>query len=90
MTKKCGRMSAIGISSKKTKHFPWNVAMSKCIDIYFNYSSSYTAWDRALLILAKCQEQLLNVISHKVKLEEWETVFNDLVEEKGIKALFIP
>jgi L-iditol 2-dehydrogenase len=87
--RKCGRMSAIGLSSQQTVGFPWNEAMGKCIDMHFNYSSSYTAWDRALLLLAKNEELLSNVITHKTGLENWEAVFEDLVAEKGIKALFI-
>lgn len=88
--RKCGRMSAIGLSAKKTIDFPWNSAMSKCADVYFNYSSSYTAWDRAVTLIAKHQDAVKNIITHKAKLEDWESVFNDLVAEKGIKALFIP
>ena len=87
--RKCGRLSAIGLSAKDSVGFPWNDAMSKCLDIHFNYSSSYTAWDRALLLLARNEELLSNVITHKAGLEDWEEVFNDLVAEKGIKALFI-
>ena len=87
--RKCGRMSAIGISAKDSVGFPWNDAMAKCLDVHFNYSSSYTAWDRALLLLARNEALLSNVITHKAGLEDWEEVFNDLVAEKGIKALFI-
>lgn len=88
--RKCGRMSAIGISAKNNNFFSWNLAMNKCIDIYFNYSSSYTAWDRALLLLAKHEEHLSSLITHKAGLDNWEQVFNELVAEKGVKALFIP
>ncbi len=87
--RKCGRMSAIGLSAKESVNFLWNEAMSKCLDVHFNYSSSYSAWDRALVLLARNEEQLSNVITHKTSLEDWETVFEDLVTEKGIKALFI-
>ena len=87
--RKCGRMSAIGLSAKQVMGFPWNDAMGKCLDVHFNFSSSYTAWDRALLLLAKNEELLSNIITHKAGLEDWEEVFNDLVAEKGIKALFI-
>jgi L-iditol 2-dehydrogenase len=87
--RKCGRMSAIGLSARQAVDFPWNDAMGKCLDVHFNYSSSYTAWDRALLLLARNEELLSNVITHRAGLEDWEEVFEDLVAEKGIKALFI-
>jgi threonine dehydrogenase-like Zn-dependent dehydrogenase len=82
-------MSAIGLSAQAAVNFPWNDAMGKCIDIHFNFSSSYTAWDRALLLLAHNEELLSNVITHKTGIEDWAKVFEDLVAEKGIKALFI-
>ena len=87
--RKYGRMSAIGLSAKKQIGFAWNDAMSKCLDVHFNFSSSYTAWDRAMKLLAKNEELLSNVITHKTGLQNWEEVFEDLVAEKGIKALFI-
>jgi L-iditol 2-dehydrogenase len=87
--RKCGRMSAIGLSAQTAVNFPWNDAMGKCIDIHFNFSSSYTAWDRALLLLAHNEELLSNVITHKTGIEDWAKVFEELVAEKGIKALFI-
>ena len=90
MVRKCGRISAIGISSKETINFPWNAAVYKVLDIAFNMSSSYTSWDRALSLIANTNRDLDKVITHRTSINEWETVFNDLVAEKGIKALFIP
>ena len=90
MVRKCGRISAIGISSKEMVSIPWNKAILKVIDVMFNMSSSYTAWDRALSLMANTEKDLFKLITHKTSIDQWERVFKDLEEEKGIKALFIP
>ena len=87
--RKYGRMSAIGLSAKASIDFPWNEAMAKCIDVHFNFSSYYTAWDRALKLLNKHKDRLSNIITHRAGLEDWEDVFEDLAAEKGVKALFV-
>lgn len=90
MVKKCGRICAIGLAGKETTSFPWNKAMHKVLDIKFNFSSSYTAWDRALSLLASTKKDMASLITHRTSIENWERVFTDLIEEKGLKALFMP
>jgi L-iditol 2-dehydrogenase len=85
-----GRFSAIGLTASETVPFPWNRSMLKGIDLFFNMSSSYTSWNRALSLLEARGKDLLPLITHRSSLEDWEVVFEDLVREKGIKALFIP
>jgi Threonine dehydrogenase and related Zn-dependent dehydrogenases len=90
MVRKCGRLSAIGISSMETVKFPWNNAIYKVLDVAFNMSSSYTSWDRALSLMANTGKDLDRVITHRTSINEWETIFKDLEAEKGVKALFVP
>ena len=90
MAKKCGRISAIGISPRETVEIPWNAAISKVLDIAFNMSSSFTSWDRAIALLASRGGILEPIITHKTKINQWQQVFADLEAERGIKALFIP
>lgn len=90
MAKKCGRISAIGLSSKDMINFPWNKAVHKVLDISFNMSSSYTSWDRALSLIENTNYDLGKLITHTTTIDNWESVFNDLQNERGIKALFIP
>ncbi len=89
MVRKCGRISAIGLNGAGSVSFPWNEAMHKAADVYFNFSSSYTSWDRALSVLANTDKDIDSIITHRKQIDNWESVFKDLVEEKGIKALFI-
>lgn len=90
LVKKCGRISAIGISSKGNVSFPWNQAIYKVLDISFNMSSSYTSWDRAISLIANTPKDLGRLITSKSGISEWESVFRELETEKGIKALFVP
>jgi len=90
MVRTCGRICAVGLSSRETVEFQWNKAMYKALDIVFNFSSSYTAWDRGLSLIANTAMDLNSLITHKVSIDDWEKVFKDLEEEKGVKALFIP
>ncbi|HBP37881.1 MAG TPA: hypothetical protein DD640_03915 [Clostridiales bacterium] len=90
MVKKCGQISAIGIGPRDTVSIPWNMAIYKVLDIAFNMSSSYTSWDRALSLMANTPKTLSALITHRAALDDWELVFQDLTEEKGIKALFFP
>jgi L-iditol 2-dehydrogenase len=90
MVRTGGRISAIGLSNNEYVKFLWNKAMYKALDVYFNFSSSYTSWDRALYLLESTKMDISKIITHKTKIDNWISVFNDLESENGIKALFIP
>jgi L-iditol 2-dehydrogenase len=90
LVRKFGRISCIGLCSSEMPGFPWNRAMMKSIDVLFNMSSYYTAWDRALGLLQKYGNQLESLITHRVSIDQWENTFKELEAERGIKALFIP
>jgi Threonine dehydrogenase and related Zn-dependent dehydrogenases len=63
--------------------------MYKALDVAFNFSSSYSAWDCALSLMTNTKMDLNKIITHKTSIDNWEQVFKELEEEKGIKALFI-
>ncbi len=88
--KRKGRVSAIGLCADEHIQFPWNAAMHKVLDIRFNFSSSYSSWDKALGLLRDYGDVLANLITHRFLLEEWERTFVALEEEKGIKAVYLP
>ncbi len=85
-----GRICAVGLSGGKEIKFNWDVAMFKAATILFNFSSSYASWDRALLLMANTKRDLSQLITQRVTIDEWEMTFNDLLDEKGVKAMFIP
>lgn len=88
--KRKGKVSAIGLCADEYIQFPWNAAMHKVLDIRFNFSSSYTSWDKALGLLRDHGEVLSGLITHRFELEDWEKTFDALEAEEGIKAVYLP
>jgi L-iditol 2-dehydrogenase len=88
MMKIRGRISAIGISGKPEVAIPWNKAIFKAGDVFFNLSSTASAWDTALRLLGNHAEELDPVITDVLALKDWEPAFERLEREEGIKAVF--
>ena len=51
-------------------------------------STSYTAWDKALSLLKADGDKLSRLVTWIGALDDWEPVFNSLVAEKNVKAVF--
>jgi L-iditol 2-dehydrogenase len=85
--KKQGRIIALGIPAGDIT-FPWNTAVLKNLDVFFNMSTSYTAWDRALDRLSKDAALLDNLITSVRRLDDWEDAFKSLLDERDIKVVF--
>jgi L-iditol 2-dehydrogenase len=80
--------SGSGLTGKPTVNFPYDQFMMKSVRYFFNLSTKYDAWDRALAILSSGQDAYRRLISHTVDLSQWETVFADLESRNGLKAVF--
>lgn len=89
MLKKCGKLCAIGMGADMS-NVPWKQIVLKSLDVVGCMSSSYTSWDKALRLMANTDKDLGMLITHRTSIDEWESVFNDLTAENGIKAMFIP
>ena len=89
LVKVCGKICAVGLTGKDFINVPWDVAQKKMLDVFFNMSSSYTSWDRALAMMGSTRYDMNKLITHKESIENWERVFKDLQSGNGIKALFI-
>jgi len=85
-----GRISASGLSVGEKVAVPWNKLMLKVVDLRFNFSSSCTAWDRALAIMEASGGKLSALITHRENIENWESVFRDMESGACIKAVMIP
>lgn len=90
MARTTGRICAIGLGSKDEARFKWNSAMYKALTVYFNFSSSYSFWDKALRLMVSTRYDLAKIITHKTSIDNWQQVFQDIQDEKGIKGMFIP
>lgn len=82
-----GRVSAIGIAAKETVEIPWNRAIFKACDVYFNLSSKSSAWDKALKMLQHTADELDPVATDVIALKDWEAAFEKILREESIKTL---
>ena len=89
MLRKCGKLCAIGMPGRETIEVPWREAVLKSLDVVFCMSSSYSSWDKGLLLMQRTDKDISRIITHRVPLEEWKSVFCDLEAERGIKAMFL-
>lgn len=90
LVRKMGRLSAIGLTAKDRIQFPYDAAMFKSIDFFFNLSTSYSSWDRAISLIATKKIDVKPLITHQGGLDRWPEFLAALDEKKGIKGIFIP
>jgi len=90
MVRKKGRISAVGMTGADDIRFAWDKAIFKACDIYFNLSTSYTSWDRAISLIASGKVNARALISHCEPLSEWERVFDDIENMRALKAVLVP
>lgn len=89
LLKKNGRIIGTGLPAEKMVAFPWKDAALKAIEIFFSMSTSYTAWDRALGLLAKDQALFESMITWTGMIDDWQLAFDSLVSEQDVKAMFV-
>lgn len=88
--RKLGRLCVVGLTGKPDVRVNWDTAQKKILDVFFNMSSSYTSWDRAIAIASNTKMDLSKLIVHRESIENWEKAFADLRSGNSIKTLFIP
>lgn len=88
--RRLGRIIAIGLPGDKPVNFPWQTAMFKVADLYFNMSSSHSSWIRAMALMENGRIDPGFVVSHRFALQEWEKAFELSERGQGTKILFIP
>lgn len=88
--KKRGKLIAIGLTGKESIAFPWDSAMLKVLDMFFNMSSSNSAWNIAIKLLAAGKLNVKPLISSIDSLENWESAFKKCQYGEALKILFKP
>lgn len=88
--RKCGRICVVGIPGAEKVSIKWKAMINKVLDVIFNFSSSFTSWDRALSVMATTPYDLSKLVTHRVSLDEWESVFADIAAGKCLKGVFVP
>ncbi len=90
LVRKKGRICAIGLTGKPSIPFPWDKAAFKVCDLIFNLSTSYTSWDRTINLVAGGALPIEKVISHRMRLSEWDQAIAEIDSQRALKVLLIP
>lgn len=90
MVRRLGRICAIGISGKEEVPIPYDRGIFKALRYDFCFSSSWTAWERAIGLISKDVLPIKKIITHKLPLEKWEEAFHLLESLQAAKVILIP
>ena len=82
-------MVAVGLSGAPAISVPWDTAVSRALDITFSMSSSGTAWEPAIGILAGTGGAL-EAMTTVFPLADWSAAFDTVAARTVIKALLDP
>lgn len=90
MVRRFGRVCAIGISGKEEVPIPYDRGIFKALRYDFCFSSSWTAWEKAIGLISKGLLPADKLITHKLPLEKWEEAFHLLENLQAAKVILIP
>lgn len=90
MVRRLGRICALGISGKPEIPIPYDRGVFKGLSYEFCFSSSWTAWERAIGLIAKGLLPAEKLITHKLPLAEWQRAFGLLEDRQAVKVILIP
>jgi L-iditol 2-dehydrogenase len=90
MVRRLGRICAIGISGKEEVPIPYDRGIFKALRYDFCFSSSWTAWEKAICLISKDVLPIEKIITHKLPLEKWEEAFHLLENLQAAKVILIP
>jgi len=89
VVRKLGTLIGIGLPGNETVEFPYRLLMMKSVKFLFSLSTKYEAWDRSIRILDKGIIPYEKIITTRLKLDEWETVFERNSDQNLLKAIFV-
>jgi L-iditol 2-dehydrogenase len=90
LVRKLGKICVIGLTGNRNVEIPWDKFCFKVVDVFFCLSTSYACWDRSISLIEKGLVTPEKLITHREPLDNWERVFDDLENLKGLKGLLIP
>ncbi len=83
------RVAAIGLTGRPSIEFAWDAAMQKALDLALSNSSSYTAWDPALVLLERNATDAATLVT-TFSLDQWTDAFAAAENRSVIKPAFRP
>jgi L-iditol 2-dehydrogenase len=90
MVRRLGTICAIGISGKPEVPIPYDRGIFKALRYDFCFSSSWTAWERAIGLISKGLLPAEKMITHRLPLAEWQSAFRLLEDRQAVKVILLP
>lgn len=90
MLKKMGRVCAIGLTGGKKIELQWDKFAFRVATVVFNLSTFYTSWQKSINLIASGQIKAEKLVTHKMKLDDWEKAFAAVENLEALKAVLIP
>jgi L-iditol 2-dehydrogenase len=90
MVRRMGRICAIGISGKEEVAIPYDRGIFKALTFDFCFSSSWTAWERSIGMIAAGALPARKLITHTLPLAEWRKGFELLESLQAVKVILVP
>lgn len=90
LVRKKGRICVIGLTGNKNVELSWDKFAFKVAEIFFNLSTSYTSWDKAVNMINAGLIKAENLITHKKSLENWKEGFNSCYNLEALKVVIEP
>jgi len=90
LVRKRGKICVIGLTGNRNVELPWDKFAFKVVEVIFNLSTEYDAWDRTISLIHGGLVPAQELITHRASLDEWESVFDDIENLKALKGLLLP
>lgn len=90
LARKQGRVCIIGLTGRKMVELDWDKFAFKVLSLDFNMSTYYTSWEKSISLVASGKIQAEKLVTHKGKLEEWESVFDAVENLEALKGVLHP
>ncbi len=90
LARKMGKVCVIGLTGNQEVTLPWDKFAFKVLEVVFNLSTMYAAWDRTISLIHSGQVPAEKLITHREPLSQWEGVFDDIEQLKALKGVLIP
>jgi len=90
LLRKQGRVCVIGLTGGRQVELAWDKFAFKALTVVFNMSTFYTSWDKSIDLVASGRVRAEELITHKVKLADWEGAFAAVENLEAIKAVLTP
>jgi L-iditol 2-dehydrogenase len=90
LVRRCGRIGYIGLTGRAKEEANLDNVVEKELNIIGSWGTVWTSWRTTLALMASQKIQTEPLISHSLRLDEWEKGFSLMDGKVGLKILLKP